>query len=203
MIAKPKYRMHDAILGFSNHRFYKGLLSSHPDNAGHLVRNDSHPLVFIDTAGCGFEEEWQAERQSCANPGEFFILREHILLHRENYLGASIGILSPYAEQVRHIRDQISDDDTFSGMDIEVNTIDGFQGQEKDIVYLSLVRSNEKGEIGFLKDERRLNVALTRARKKMIVIGDSATLAQHGLFSDFIEYNELHGLYDAAWNYMS
>ncbi len=202
-LLREQYRMHDDILQFSNQRFYHGLLQSHAGNATSTLRNDIYPLVFIDMAGSGFEEELHAERLSFANSGEFFILREHVLVHRENFLGASIGIISPYAEQVKFIRDQINEDGTFSGMDIEVNTIDGFQGQEKDIIYLSLVRSNERGEIGFLKDERRLNVALTRARKKMILIGDSATLAQHNVYIDLIAHIEKTGLYDSAWNYMS
>jgi len=202
-ILEVQYRMHKDILGFSNHRFYGGLLYSHADNADHLIRNDHQPLVFIDTAGCGFEEEWQSERQSYASPGEYFILREYFLLHRENFLGSKMGIVSPYAEQVRYIREQIAEETLWEGMDVEVNTIDGFQGQEKDIIAISLVRSNDKGEIGFLKDERRLNVALTRARKKVIILGDSATVGQHELYAGLLTWIEEHGLYDSAWNYMS
>jgi hypothetical protein len=202
-ILEVQYRMHKDILGFSNHRFYGGLLYSHADNADHLIRNDHQPLVFIDTAGCGFEEEWQSERQSYASPGEYFILREYFLLHRENFLGSKMGIVSPYAEQVRYIREQIAEETLWEGMDVEVNTIDGFQGQEKDIIAISLVRSNDKGEIGFLKDERRLNVALTRARKKVIILGDSATVGQHELYAGLLTWIEEYGLYDSAWNYMS
>jgi len=85
---------------------------------------------------------------------------------------------------------------------ISVNTIDSFQGQERDIVYISLTRSNDKGEIGFLSDIRRMNVAMTRARKKLVVIGDSATLGQHSFYANFIEYAEKKGGYVSAWEFM-
>lgn len=88
-------------------------------------------------------------------------------------------------------------------MDIQVNTIDGFQGQEKDVIYISLVRSNETGEIGFLKDFRRLNVAMTRARKKLVVIGDMSTLSYHPLYVRMAEYFEKHNSYQSAWEYMA
>ncbi|MEL7160487.1 MAG: AAA domain-containing protein, partial [Bacteroidota bacterium] len=83
-----------------------------------------------------------------------------------------------------------------------IHTVDGFQGRERDVVYLSLVRSNERGEIGFLADYRRMNVALTRARKYLIVIGDSATVGTDAFFAGFLAYVEQHGLYQTAWEYM-
>lgn len=82
---------------------------------------------------------------------------------------------------------------------ISINTIDSFQGQERDVVYLSMTRSNTEGGIGFLSDTRRMNVAMTRARKKLVVIGDSATLGQHRFYSDFIEYAEGQNGYESAW----
>lgn len=197
-----QYRMHHKILGFSNHRFYDNKLDSADDVQGRSLRNDVYPLVYIDTAGCGFEELVNEERRSYANHGEFFIIREHILVHMEKLTGASIGIISPYAEQVRYFRQEISEDEVLRSLDIEVNSIDGFQGQEKEVIYISLVRSNDAGDIGFLKDERRLNVAMTRAQKKLVIVGDSATIAQHVLFSDLIAWVEAEGHYDSAWNYM-
>ncbi|MBK8669369.1 MAG: hypothetical protein IPN89_07835 [Saprospiraceae bacterium] len=92
------------ILGFSNDRYYDGKLTSHESVHDRMLRSDRQPLVFIDTAGCGFEEVLHQEHRSYLNQGEFFIIREHILAHAENLLGASIGIISPYAEQVRFIR---------------------------------------------------------------------------------------------------
>ncbi len=197
-----QYRMHHKILGFSNDRYYDGKLTSHESVHDRMLRSDRQPLVFIDTAGCGFEEVLHQEHRSYLNQGEFFIIREHILAHAENLLGASIGIISPYAEQVRFIRQEISEDATLRAMDIEVNSIDGFQGQEKEVIYISLVRCNDTSDIGFLKDERRLNVAMTRAQKKLVIVGDSATIAQHKLFAEMITHIELEGFYDSAWNYM-
>ena len=194
--------MHHKILGFSNDRFYGGQLTSHPSVADRLLRSDHQPLIYIDTAGCGFEEVMHQQHRSYANHGEFFIIREHILANREKLLGVSIGIISPYSEQVRYVRNQISEDSDLRAMDIEVNSIDGFQGQEKELIYISMVRCNDNGEIGFLKDERRLNVAMTRAQKKLVLVGDSATLGQHPLFVSLINHVEKEGHYDSAWNYM-
>ena len=87
-------------------------------------------------------------------------------------------------------------------MDIEVNSIDGFQGQEKEVIYISLVRCNENGDIGFVKDERRLKVAMTRAMKKLVIVGDSATLGQHKLYEELLTFVQEDGHYDSAWNYM-
>jgi len=197
-----QYRMHHKILGFSNIRYYQSKLESHPDVIDRTLRNDHLPLVFIDTAGCGFEEVVNNERRSYANHGEYFIIREHILSLSEKLLGTSIGIICPYSEQVRYIRQQIGDDEILRTLDIEVNSIDGFQGQEKEVIYISLVRCNDSGDIGFLKDERRINVAMTRAQKKLVMVGDSATIGQHKLFLDLIAYVETEGHYDSAWNYM-
>jgi len=197
-----QYRMNNSILSFSNEQFYKGQLTGHFSVENHTLANDTQPLIFIDTAGCGFEESLNPMQKSLKNEGEYFILREFILLKTELLLGTSIGLISPYAEQVRYIRQEISEDENLRALDIEVDTIDGFQGQEKDVIIISLVRSNDQGEIGFLKDERRLNVAMTRARKKLILIGDSATLSNHILFKNLITHIETVGNYESAWTYM-
>jgi superfamily I DNA and/or RNA helicase len=198
-----QYRMNDVILNLSNERFYEGKLKSHDSVKERWLKNDSKPLVFIDTAGCGFEEIFNHEHRSYANHGEFFILREHMMLNYEKLLGHSIGVISPYSEQVRYIRQEIAEDENLRNLDIEVNSIDGFQGQEKQVIYISLVRSNAKADIGFLKDERRINVAITRAQQKLILIGDSACVAQHSLYSDLLSHIEQYGDYDSAWNYFS
>jgi superfamily I DNA and/or RNA helicase len=105
-------------------------------------------------------------------------------------------VIAPYAAQVRLIRDMCSD------RDLEIGTVDGFQGREKEAVIISLVRSNERGEIGFLSDTRRMNVALTRARRKLIVIGDSATLANNDFFKKLLDYFEEIGGYGSVWEEM-
>jgi ATP-dependent RNA/DNA helicase IGHMBP2 len=197
-----QYRMHDDIIAFSNEYFYENKLKSDPFVCARTLGDDHQPIVFIDTVGCSFDETTEQGSRSHFNAGEFFIIREHILLHYERLLGASIGIISPYAAQVRHIKEQIDSDDQLIALDIEVNSIDGFQGQEKQVIYISLVRSNEDSEIGFLKDERRLNVALTRAQSKLVVIGDSGTIATHPLYAALVDHITSAGHYDSAWSYM-
>ncbi len=201
-LLNEQYRMNDLILSFSNQKYYQGKLVSSQDVANHTIKEDDEPITFIDTVGTGFEEEQKPGELSHFNKGEYFVIREHLLSIKERALGHTIGIITPYAEQVRYIRQEVSDDEELKTMDIDIDSIDGFQGQEKDIIYLSLVRSNDKGVLGFLKDERRLNVGLTRARKKLIVIGDSATLSNNNTYAEFIDYVEKSGVYKSAWEYM-
>ena len=198
-----QYRMNDKILQFSNNRYYEGKVQSALNVVNHTILSDELPLIFIDTAGTGFEEEQVPGEMSHFNSGEFNIMREHLLSIYERALGHSIGIITPYAEQVRYIRKEVEEDKQLHPLDLSIDSIDGFQGQERDIIYLSLVRSNDRGIIGFLSDERRLNVALTRAKKKLVVIGDSATLTIHPAYSQFIEYVEKQGKYMSAWEFMT
>jgi superfamily I DNA and/or RNA helicase len=199
---KEQYRMNSLIMNWPNHQFYDGKLTANDKvkswTIGHLS-----PITFIDTAGAGFEEKVHKENLSYYNEGEYFIISEHIVQNKELLLGHEIGIISPYAEQVKYIKEQLEQDKFRQGLDIEVNTIDGFQGEEKDVIYLSLTRSNEKGLIGFVEDERRINVAMTRAKKMLVIIGDSSTLGQHTLYIDLLDYIERHGVYSSAWEYMS
>lgn len=198
-----QYRMNDKILGFPNQQFYNNQLQSAISVAQHILPEDLSPLSFIDTAGCGFEEVFHPENRSLSNPGECQILLDHLIKNIAMYSGVSIGIISPYAEQVRFIKQQMAAQKQLALLDIEVNTIDGFQGQEKEVIYISLVRCNDKAEIGFLKDQRRLNVAMTRAQKKLVMVGDSATITSHAVFSDLIQYVEQNGHYQSAWEYLS
>jgi superfamily I DNA and/or RNA helicase len=108
--------------------------------------------------------------------------------------GSRIGLITPYRAQVRHLRERLADVDG-----LEIDSVDGFQGREKEAIVLSLVRSNPEGEIGFLKDVRRTNVALTRARRKLLVIGDSATLASHPFYQRMLSYFESIGAYSSVW----
>ncbi|MFO0885017.1 MAG: C-terminal helicase domain-containing protein [Pirellulales bacterium] len=102
-------------------------------------------------------------------------------------------MISPYAAQVRLLRDKLA------STEVGVDTIDGFQGQEREAILISLVRSNGNGEVGFLSDTRRMNVALTRARRKLVVVGDTATLCQHPFYAKLVEYFELCGAYKSVW----
>jgi len=208
-LLNTQYRMHETIMGFSNKIFYKNELKADPSvqyQKLHLLDGEQRPLEFIDTAGCGFEEKQNPKSLSHFNPEEYGILWRHLdtlISMVDPKRPPSIGIISPYREQVLYMKEQVKDFFDFAGhLDIDINTIDSFQGQERDIIYISLVRSNEKGVIGFLKDTRRMNVAMTRARKKLVVIGDSATLGSHEFYENFLKYCEEHNAYKSAWEFM-
>ncbi|NNE55116.1 MAG: AAA family ATPase, partial [Flavobacteriales bacterium] len=188
-----QYRMNKAIMAFSNEEFYEGKLIAHDSVADHSL--DELPVEFVDTAGCGFDEKMGESTRSRFNPGEIDILRSH---REASGIQAPTAIISPYREQVLQLIDACMSEGLTT-----VNTVDSFQGQERDVVYISLVRSNEKAEIGFLKDYRRMNVAMTRARKKLVVIGDSATIGQDQFYARFIDYCEANGFYRSAWEFMS
>jgi superfamily I DNA and/or RNA helicase len=188
-----QYRMNTAIMKFSSQEFYEGSLIAHESVKDRTLPGEA-PLLWIDTAGAGFEEESEQESGSRFNPKEasVILLRVEQLLD-QGLSAAQIAVITPYAAQARHLRLQLAE----SG--IEVDTIDGFQGREKDAVLISLVRSNEDQEVGFLKETRRLNVALTRARKHMTVVGDSATLSVHPFLQRLMQYFESEGSYHSIW----
>lgn len=210
-----QYRMHETIMGFSNAKFYGGQLEADVTVKDNLLSFDeadtllNHPFDFIDTAGCGFTEEQNPESLSMSNPEEAGLLLKYLAQLLEEYKrkphspALTIGIISPYKQQVEYIAQQL-DEPLWKEQPhrIAVKTVDGFQGQERDIICISLVRSNDSGEIGFLSDTRRLNVALTRARRKLVVFGDSATLSRHGFYKDFLEYAENCGAYRSAWEFI-
>ena len=206
-LLKTQYRMHQMIMGFSNQQFYNGELQAHESVKNHLLNIENNsPLTFIDTAGCGFDEKVEPIYQSRYNPDEFQVIEEHLLLmikafEEKDELLPTIALISPYREQVYHMERQMEELDVDQST-LTINTIDGFQGQERDIVYISLVRSNNKGEIGFLGDTRRMNVAMTRARMKLIVVGDSATIGNHPFYQAFLDYCDNVGAYQTAWEYM-
>jgi len=201
-----QYRMNEQIMGFSNQQFYHNALRADDSVKDHrLPIVDNQPFVFIDTAGCGFDEKVHQLYQSRYNPEEFFILREHLYQLIDQFVEKelpSIAIISPYREQVAVMQSAVAEDPKLAGLPISVNTIDAFQGQERDVVYISLVRSNAKSEIGFLSDYRRMNVAMTRARKQLIVVGDSATVGGHAFYEAFLSYAERVGEYQSAWTYL-
>ncbi len=208
-LLEVQYRMNQNIMGFSNSFFYQNRLQAAPAVAYWTLPNASlqEAVTFIDTAGTGFEEQLQSRFQSRYNEEEIMVALEHLY----QLIGSippeedapSIAFISPYREQVIRATDLLEADEKLpASLDLSVNTIDGFQGQERDVVYISLVRSNSKSEIGFLKDYRRMNVALTRARKQLVVIGDSATIGTDPFYSGFIDYVEKNGVYQTAWEYM-
>ena len=204
-----QYRMHEQIMQFSSNEFYSGALQANEAVARHALFAGDQPVVFIDTAGCGFEE--QQEGGGISNPEEANAMLQHLATYLQQITGESdgkipfsIGIISPYRHQVAWLKEQVVSHPQLHAFltNITVNTIDSFQGQERDIVYISLTRSNADNVIGFLSEIRRMNVAMTRARKKLVVIGDSATIAQFPFYADFIEYVEQAGGYMSAWELM-
>ena len=216
VMLNTQYRMHEHIMNFSNHQFYGGNLQADDSVKSTILSKQADDfylnkaLSFIDTAGCGFNEITNPESLSIANPEEAVLLLKHLRLllnqYREKIKATkdiTVGIISPYKEQVQYLTQLIAADEELQLLPakIVVKTVDGFQGQERDIVYISLVRSNDNKEIGFLNDIRRMNVALTRARERLVVIGDSATLANHPFYNAFIEYAENVDAYQSAWEF--
>lgn len=209
-LLNQQYRMHEKIMQFSSAKFYDNRLQADSSVANHSLPSNNllltQPVEFIDTAGCGFEEEQNPETLSLSNPAEAEILLKHLTqLYEqsitENWQMPTTGIISPYRGQVNYLETLIQSAN-FSNTNFRVDTIDGFQGQECDIIYISLVRSNSNGEIGFLKDIRRMNVALTRARKKLIIVGDSATISSFEFYADFIDYIYSIDAYRSAWEWL-
>jgi ATP-dependent RNA/DNA helicase IGHMBP2 len=205
-----QYRMHEAIMSFSNEQFYKNELQSSPSVSQRQLFEGDNPITFIDTAGCGFEEELKLETKSYFNLQEATLLYNHLqqylqLLASLTSYKPTVGIISPYKEQVICLREQLAHfpDIKPETAYISIDSIDGFQGQERDIIYISLVRSNSEGQIGFLADTRRINVALTRAKYKLVVIGDSATLGNYKFYEALIDYFQRHNAYISAWEVMT
>ncbi len=203
-----QYRMNEVIMDFSNAWFYQGALQA-ADFVKYrtvsLEGGNEWPLEFIDTAGCGFEEKQHPETLSRYNEDEYFVVRRHLddLLARAKTRPYSVGIISPYKEHTLFIQSAFKTDfDHFPLADVAIDTVDAFQGQERDVIYISLVRSNDKGEIGFLSDIRRMNVAMTRAKLKLVVVGDSATFGNHPFYRAFLDYCEKTGSYTSAWGYL-
>lgn len=201
-----QYRMNRHIMQFSNDWFYEGKLVAAERNADHSLEMDlPAPVIFIDTAGTGFEEHFNEKSHSRYNPDEFQLLCEHLIQLVQAYKDKtlpSFALISPYKEQVLHMQNTAAADPFLKDVPLDINTIDGFQGQERDVIYISLVRSNPKCEIGFLSDYRRMNVAMTRARKLLVIVGDSATVGADPFYEKILEYCEKHGGYQTAWEYM-
>lgn len=203
---EEQYRMNMQIMGYSSQVFYQNRLQAHTSVANWRVFAGDKPLLFIDTAGCGFDEK--LEGTSSTNPEEAALLFKHLVqlaaewqAHTKDNRFPSIGIISPYKQQIQVLAEQLTSVTELQPYlsSIAINTVDSFQGQERDVIYISMTRSNAEGNIGFLADIRRMNVAMTRARKKLVVVGDSATLAHLPFYADFISYTENIDAYQSAW----
>jgi superfamily I DNA and/or RNA helicase len=200
-----QYRMHQKIMEFPSEHFYQGTLVADASVAEHTLADlpgiqteslDAQPVLFVDTSGADWTEELDPNGESKLNPREaIWILKQVDALLAAGLLPDQIAVIAPYSAQVRFLRDRC----TSNG--VEIDTVDGFQGREKEAVLISLVRSNSQGEVGFLGDTRRMNVAMTRAKRKLIVIGDGSTLGRNAFFKKWIEHTENQGFYKSIWEF--
>jgi ATP-dependent RNA/DNA helicase IGHMBP2 len=215
---KVQYRMHEQIMGFSSEKFYGGQLVPHASvrhaglEAYDLRFAPDLPVEFIDTAGCAYQEVAIPESRSTANPEEAHLLLERLAQLLAPYDAAehaerqhtplSIGVIAPYRAQINYLKDAIEDSEVLNGLLLQrrlsVGTVDSFQGQERDIIAITLTRSNPQSEIGFLSDIRRMNVGMTRARRKLLLVGDSSTLCRHPFFVELLAYVKGVGGYRTA-----
>lgn len=194
-----QYRMNEKIMKFSSEWFYDGKVVAAPEVKYRGILDYDCPMMWIDTSGIEAYEQFVGENFGRINKKEAALtldkLQEYFeKIGKERILDESIdvGIISPYRAQVQYLRQQIKKKEFFRPYRrlISVNTVDGFQGQERDVIIISLVRSNNNGNIGFLSDLRRMNVAITRARMKLIIMGNAETLSHTQFYKKLYEYVE-------------
>jgi ATP-dependent RNA/DNA helicase IGHMBP2 len=201
---REQYRMNDALMSLISEDFYGGLLRAHPSVAKRTLADvltagadiDAPPFLFLDTAGKGFEEAQEAKAESYDNPGEALLVvsRVHALL-AAGLPPEGLAVITPYRGQAVRLQAALE------GTGVEVDTVDAFQGREADAVLASCVRSNPDGRVGFLQDLRRMNVALSRARRHLFLVGDSATLGHHPFYRQLVERSQAAGGYRSAWEW--
>lgn len=210
VLLNEQYRMHQHIMNYSSRVFYKDALKAHQSVATQLLFENDEPLMFIDTAGCSFDEKLDGTSTTNLDEASFLVNHLSTLVQQ---LGTkytlsnfpTIALISPYKQQVHILSELVKGNNELKPYleKVSINTIDSFQGQERDIVYISLTRSNVDGVIGFLADIRRMNVAMTRAKKKLVVVGDSTTLSKAKFYADFINYAEHLNGYHSAWEFLN
>ncbi|NXM24753.1 SMBP2 protein, partial [Oxyruncus cristatus] len=203
-----QYRMHRHIMEWASAELYGGRLSAHPRVAQHLLRDlpgvssteeTSVPLLLIDTAGCGLFELDEEDEQSKGNPGEVQLAGLHVqALVDAGVKAKDIAVVAPYNLQVDMLREHLC----HSHPELEIKSVDGFQGREKEAVILSFVRSNRKGEVGFLAEERRINVAVTRARRHVAVVCDSRTVGSQPFLRRLLQHFSRLGHVRSAFEYL-
>ncbi len=190
-LLKVQYRMNEAIMHFSSEWFYNGELEAAPEVRNRSILDLDNPISWIDTSKMEFKEEFVGESFGRINKDEANLLLKELQAYINKIGGERIlderidfGIISPYKAQVQYLRGKIKGSEALRPYKklITVNTVDGFQGQERDVIFISLVRANEDGQIGFLRDLRRMNVAITRARMKLVILGDASTLGKHPFY---------------------
>ncbi|KAG7464269.1 DNA-binding protein SMUBP-2 [Solea senegalensis] len=203
-----QYRMNSAIMDWASKEMYQGRLTAHSSVERHLLKDlpgvtcveeTNTPLLLIDTAGCGLSEMEVTDEQSKGNQGEVDIVDLHIKALTEAGVKAKdIAVIAPYNLQVDLLRQKLST----RHPELEIKSVDGFQGREKEAVVLSLVRSNRKGEVGFLAEDRRINVAVTRARRHIAVVCDSQTVKNHAFLKSLIDHVTEFGETRTAFEYI-
>lgn len=196
-LLKVQYRMHEDIMRFPSEWFYNRQLEAAPEVRHRGILDFDTPMTWIDTSGMEFHEKFVGESFGRINKPEANLLLQELEAYIKK-IGESrvlderidFGLISPYKAQVQYLRSKIKSSSFFRPFRsmIAVNTVDGFQGQERDVVFISLVRANEDGQIGFLNDLRRMNVAITRARMKLVILGDADTMTRHPFYKKLMEY---------------
>lgn len=206
-----QYRMNEAIMQFSNQIFYDGKLVADNICKNQTVFDGDMPLEFIDTAGTGFVEKHNSQTLSTYNEEEAALIIKYLTSYIQNvelqgnfHRISGIGIISPYKAQTEIIKKYIKNSEIpdYAKLITVIDTADSFQGREKDVIIISLTRSNDKGEIGFLNDTRRMNVAMTRAKKKLIIFGDSATISHNKFYDNFVTFATTNNAYKSAFEIM-
>jgi superfamily I DNA and/or RNA helicase len=195
-LLKVQYRMNEAIMRFSSEWFYHGELEAAPEVKNRSILDFDSPISWIDTSEMDFKEQFVGETFGRINKNEANLLLQQLEAYINKIGGERIlderidfGIISPYKAQVQYLRGKIKGSESLRPYRqlFTVNTVDGFQGQERDVIFISLVRANNDGQIGFLRDLRRMNVAITRARMKLVILGDAATLGKHPFYKKLID----------------
>ena len=189
--------MHETIMQFPSDWFYHGELEAAPEVRYRGIFDFDTPMNWIDTSEMDFHEDFVGESFGRINKQEANLLLQELETYierigKERILDERIdfGLISPYKAQVQYLRSKIKADASLKPYRslFTVNTVDGFQGQERDVIFISLVRANEEGQIGFLNDLRRMNVAITRARMKLVILGEAETLKHHGFYRKLLEF---------------
>ena len=196
-LLKVQYRMHEDIMKFPSQWFYNGELQAAPEIRYRGILDWDTPINWIDTSDMDFKEEFIGETFGRINKAEADLLLQELKAYIDRIGGKRVleeridfGIISPYKAQVQYLRYKIKASGSLTPYRslLTVNTVDGFQGQERDVIFISLVRANEDGQIGFLNDLRRMNVAITRARMKLVILGEAETMKRHKFYKELIEY---------------
>lgn len=198
-LLKVQYRMNEAIMKFPSQWFYNNELQAAPEVSHRGILDWDTPISWVDTSEKEFKEEFVGESFGRINREEANLLLEELKAYIERIGGNHIleeridfGLISPYKAQVQYLRNKIKQSSFLRPYRslLTVNTVDGFQGQERDVIFISLVRANNEGQIGFLNDLRRMNVAITRARMKLVIFGDAMTMKHHAFYRKLLEYIE-------------